>query len=280
MLGGDEGVVRVTRVAFSGAAPARHAVRRLSSRFRAGNVAMFHGGRSGSTVLGQMLAETRRVLWAGELYETPVAEGTLPVASDVDASIQYLRRHMINAGSRFYGFEVKFQQLRALQLAVPECVDRFGELGFEHFIVLRRRNSLRALVSVAVAAQDGRYHQSAGAASVLRRTPIPIETTSRCGAPRSLIDRLRNREQNFSVLEQALVGRNVLQLTYEEDVNADPQLGYRRICSFLDIEPGDVPVRLGRTNPFPLRQMIENVDEVERALQGSPYQWMLEDPSP
>lgn len=259
------------------AALARQTVRSVSSLWRPGNVAMFHGGRSGSTVLGLMLQETHRVLWAGELYETPVADQTLTAASGHDAPVRYLRRHMIHAGSRYYGFEVKLQHLRMLHLEPPEYVESLSGLGFDHFILLRRRNTLRALVSIAIAAEDGRYHQAADAPPVLRRVVIPVEVVSPLGVKRSLIARLEHREARFSVLEHALRGRNVLHLTYEEDVNPDPLVGYRRICSFLGMEADDVTVRLGRTNPFPLRRIIVNLDEVQEALSGSPYEWMLDD---
>lgn len=81
-------------------------------------------------------------------------------------------------------------------------------------------------------------------------------------------------------MERSLGGRNVLRLTYEEDVERDPRVGYRRICSFLEIKPHDVPVRLGRTNPFTLGELIENFDEVRQALDGSQYGWMLEEGPP
>jgi len=238
---------------------------------------MFHGGRSGSTVLGLMLQEHPRVFWAGEVYEEDMAAGNLPVPSDREAPIRFLRRDMRRAGRRYYGMEVKFTHLRMLDLTAREYIERIERIGFDHFVVLHRRNGLRALVSVAIAGEDKRYHQGADAPPVLRRTTIPIETTSPLGEKRTLIDRLTRRHDNFSHLENALNGRNVLRLTYEDDVNAGPRVGYHRICSFLGIAPGNPPIRLSRTNPFSLREIISNVDEVEQVLEGSPYRWMLDE---
>lgn len=260
-------------------ARSRRALRRVSSSIRPGNVVMFHGGRCGSSVLGLMLEETRRILWVGEVYDTPLARGALPVASDRTAPFDYLERQMVHAGSRYYGFEVKFQHLRTLALPSGEYIERVERLGVDHFIVLRRRNTLRVLVSVIAAAQDGRYHQRSDAAPVLRRVTVGIEKRSPNGGTRSLVERLQEREDELAVLDRCLVGRNVLRLVYEEDVNVDPRLGYRRICSFLGIKARDVPVRLGRTNPFPLRDTIVNVDEVEEALRSSPFEWMLDEQS-
>ena len=241
---------------------------------------MFHSGRSGSSVLGLMLEETRRILWGGELYNAPIADGTLPVTSDDDAPFRYLQRHMVDAGSRFYGFEVKFLDLRALGLQPPEYVERIAGLGVDHYIVLRRRNTLRVLVSVIIAAQDGPYHQTSDTPSKLRQATVPIEKTLRDGRTRSLVERLQDRENDYAVVEQALVGRKVLRIIYEDDISDNPRIGYRRICSFLGIKAGDVPVRLGKTNPFPLRETIANVDEVEEALRGSVFEWMLDEQPP
>lgn len=241
---------------------------------------MFHSGRSGSSVLGLMLEETRRIVWGGELYDTLVTEGTLPVAGDSEAPFRYLQRHMVHAGSRYYGFEVKFLHLDALGLSSADYLERIENLGVDHFIVLRRRNTLRVLVSVIIAAQDGPYHQSSDTPSKLRQAIVPIEKTLRDGSTRSLVERIREREDEYAVLEQALVGRKVLRLTYEDDISDDPRIGYRRICSFLGIKAGDVPVRLSKTNPFPLRETIANVDEVEEALEGSPFEWMLDEQPP
>jgi hypothetical protein len=72
-----------------------------------------------------------------------------------------------------------------------------------------------------------------------------------------------------------LVGRDVLDLTYEDDVAADPVRAYRRICYFLGVKNEPVEIRYGRTTPQKLTEIIENFDEVKAALAGTEFEWML-----
>ena len=72
-----------------------------------------------------------------------------------------------------------------------------------------------------------------------------------------------------------LTGREILDLTYEDDIADDPHRAYRRICDFLGVTPEPVEVRYGRTTPFPLSGVIENFDEVKAALASTEFEWML-----
>jgi len=68
-----------------------------------------------------------------------------------------------------------------------------------------------------------------------------------------------------------------LWLTYEDHVQSDPRKGYLQICDFVGLPPCSVEVPLGRTNPFPVTEVIENYDEVVRELEPTSFRWMVED---
>jgi hypothetical protein len=50
--------------------PQRMLLKPLLERMRPGNVMMFHAGRSGSTVLGDLLGQHPRVFWDSEIFQT------------------------------------------------------------------------------------------------------------------------------------------------------------------------------------------------------------------
>ena len=75
-------------------------------------------------------------------------------------------------------------------------------------------------------------------------------------------------------VETLLAGKNVLNLTYEDDIEQDPQKAYRSICEFVNMEATKASVNYNKTNPFPLKDIIENFAEVKAALHNTPYEWM------
>lgn len=46
------------------------ALKYMASPLRSGNIVMFHIGRSGSTVLGDLLDQHSSVYWDGEIYQS------------------------------------------------------------------------------------------------------------------------------------------------------------------------------------------------------------------
>lgn len=113
----------------------------LLCRFRRGNIVMFHIGRSGSTVLGDLLRQHPQVFWDSEIYQRLLRDrdknGTLyPSSASPGDAPEYLRARMPRAGKRFYGFEVKFFHLRRLNVQLSHYVGSLRCLGFTHFVIL------------------------------------------------------------------------------------------------------------------------------------------------
>ncbi len=250
----------------------------LLSPWRKGEVVMFHIGRSGSTVLTDLLAQRSDFFWAGELYQYefwqyPDDELPKDLRLEPDAFIKpYLRQ----AGHHYFGFEVKFFHLRVCQETLPAYVSALEMLGFHQFIVLKRENFLRKIVSSLIAHQSATdYHHAAGTKAKLAQISVDVNHVSIDYETKSLLAFLEDYEASFAELDQLLQTRESLHLTYEADVAPDPQIGYQRICAFMNLSPQPVPVRLSKVNPFPLPDLIVNFGEVARTLQNTPFEWML-----
>ncbi len=66
-----------------------------------------------------------------------------------------------------------------------------------------------------------------------------------------------------------------LQLLYEESLEADPQVAYRQLCAWLELEAKPVTLLHRRLNPEPLPQLIANWKEICGLLEPTPHAWML-----
>lgn len=255
-------------------------------------VAMFHTGRCGSTVLGEMLAAQGEVFWAGEIFEDmPGRYGALARAPDAPARI--LRRSQAEPRSlralvrpgeypsryRVYGCETKYrtdQHLRPewVNLDLPAYIALLEAQGFGRFIVLQRHNHLRKLASGITGKRSGLWHTRT---AVRGPAPValPIEDF-RFGPWRgTLLQCLEDLDAQHAHLLAALAGRQVLRLSYEEHISDDPAVAYRAVCAFLGLAARPVRSTLTKTNPFPLRDIVSNWDAVAAALAGTPYAWML-----
>lgn len=253
----------------------------LLAPLRPGNIAMFHAGRSGSSVLGGLLNQHAGMLWDREVFKPGRIEalcGNGPAKGLAQRPLAVLRLLMSRAGKRYYGFETQLTQLERLGFELPEYVERLVRMKFDHFVVLERKNTLRRIASVLVGRSASRWHLTQGDREPeLARIRFETESLNLRGEPKPLIEYLRESRDTFELLDECLRGRSVLRLTYEKDIAEDPAQAYRRVCEFLGLQPAQVSVRLRKTNPFSLREMVTNFEDLERALGGTEFAWMLND---
>jgi len=250
-------------------------VRGLLPREKRDDIVMFHIGRSGSTVLGDMLDQHPRIYWDGEVYD-PVAKGR-SLGTD---PLTFLSKRMRRAGRRLYGCEVKPVHMHLLDLEPGVTIDCISELGFSRFIVLERRNYLRKVVSSAIAHETGSFHRGASEDRTRSQITLDVENIRIDRDEKPLLGFLESYDQFFRSLREYLDGKRLLWITYEDDVFADPRVGYEKICSFIGVEPLEGPaVRYGKTNPYPLKEIVNNFSDLEGVLKGTTYEWMLYDGS-
>jgi LPS sulfotransferase NodH len=244
------------------------------------HVAMFHIGRSGSTVLGELLGQHPEVHWDGEVHRQAVRalkrgrkRGSLKTHDPIGA----LATRIAASPKPVYGFEVKFFHLRVLGVTLTRYLDALQGINVTRFIVLRRRNTLRKVVSSLVAQQTGAYRVPAGSRPSRKKVEVNVERLVIDADAKPLLAFLEDYERAFDGIEKRLADRQSLTLVYEDDILLDPVSGYRSVCAFLGLAPAEAQVKAGRNNPFPLDQIVSNIDQVRSALAGTPFAWMAQD---
>jgi hypothetical protein len=260
---------------------------------RRGNVVMFHIGRSGSTVLASLLQQNPGVYWDGELLEGYYGTTAMRMQERglrtqfrwnssrffPDDPVGFVRSRMPLAGFRsFYGFEAKFYHLTFNNLALADFVSGMEDLGFHHFVVLERKNFLRKVVSSLVAQQTLEYHLAPDRKPKPTHVHVNVEALEIDSNQRPLLEYFQEWEEQFASLKELLSKKSALWLHYETDLLTDPLIGYRRCCEFLDLPAYQANVRLGRTNPFPLQEIVSNWQEIAALLTGTRFEWMVFNP--
>jgi hypothetical protein len=161
------------------------------------------------------------------------------------------------------GFKLVYGQARANAGLLPLC-----SLRRTRVVHLVRANLLHSVVSYEAARASGVFHREAGAPALDVR--IRLDTTA-------LRDRLGHMEWDVSRarswLERYRLAR--LEIAYEELIarHDETLVG---VLDFLGVEPSVefcsafVPNREG-----PKLDVVENAEEVQVALAGTRYEWML-----
>lgn len=247
------------------------------------NVAMFHTGRCGSTVLGNLLNTHPEIYWAGELFVAmPKRHKDVPPGPRaLKTIIARSRRKGRATGKTFYGFELKYlpqQHLRDkfINLSLEDCVAHLRQLGFSRFIVLHRENYLRQAISVEVGRRQGHWHARAKPDRATRVT-LDLDAFQSAARRAPLLDVFRCFDEHHQKLKQLLAHDQVLHLSYERDILNDPRQAYRKTCEFLGVVPGSPQVDLARTNPFTYDAMVANMPAVRALLRNTEYAWMLDE---
>lgn len=254
----------------------------------AGHVAMLHTGRVGSTVVAKLLEQHPLLAWEGEIFERRQQRKRARERDGVPLNKRDLVPPLVDLRARVgaaardglrYGFETKHHpglHARVYRLAVNDYVERLGEMGFDHFIEVRRENYLRQVASAIRLGKTGKSHVRVG--ETVDRSTIRIDVgATRFGATQApLCEQFARLDELHEETQRALQSRNALLLTYERDIERDPTCAYQQICRFVGLEPVSAEVKLRRTNDVPLSGLIDNFDEVADALAGTRYGWMLE----
>jgi hypothetical protein len=214
---------------------------------------LFAQGRTGSTLLGELLGSHPQVVFADEILRARVLSTRVWVEGR-------RRRHP----GKVFGFHVKIYQLDDVQgVRNPARWLRGMHRHGWRVLALRRRNLLRHVLSNMTITATGTVHDRSGAAPRTRLTVDPAEVLYWIG----------QREKVGAAETSALAGVPHLGLTYEDDLldpaRWDDTAG--RVFAHLGLEPTQVSTSLRQRNPGPLADLVANYDDLAAALAGTPY---------
>lgn len=249
---------------------------RISAR-RPGAVVTLHQHRCGSSVVGRMLGDHPDIAWAGEVLTQDMlrwarAHGTRE-GWTCDPE-QLVRDRMQEAPWGWFGYEVTTHNMNRLGLSCDDAVAMLHAFGATRFVVQERRNHLRRYISSRIAAAAKNWQNKAK-----KRTPSRIYLDPRDAGMDDesgpLLERLHADTASLQHMLRLTEPYDRLHLVYEDHVEQDPRVAYRMVCEHLGLTPQQVAPPLVRENPFPVRDMLLNYDEVAATLDGTPYEWML-----
>jgi len=263
--------------AKSCATPLLKFVDKRTHRFQMNNILMVHVGRSGSTVLGDLLRQHSQIKWGGEIYAYILDMYRNKKFNRKRLAIWYLKNCMSGTYRKYYGFEVKFYHLNILGENLHDYIQSVKNMGVDKFVVLKRKNFLRVIVSYLVAQQTKLWHITSDEISELAAINICIEKVCIDKEEKPLLEFLEEYDLKFQELENILNHVKTIKLSYEEHLYNDPIIAYHLVCDFLGLTYEKPVVRHQKVTPFRLSEVISNFNELERYLDGTPYAWMLHD---
>ncbi len=247
-------------------------------KIRKGNIFMLHTGRVGSTVLADLLNQHSKISWDGEFYPKQKKRYLKFIYND---PIDFLKIKMNQKVSEFYGFELKCSKnqlytAHSINLDLDVFLDRIKELNFNNFILLERKNYLKQFISLYFARKTKIHHikYNINKISILN---IEFESCLWFNKQQPLIKHFEYLDNFYKETKDLLSKDKSLFLTYEDEIQENPLVAYEKICDFLNIKPELPIINLKRTNPYPLKDVIKNYNEVEKYLTGTKYEWMLKD---
>lgn len=262
--------------------------------------------RTGSTMLVQALNSNPGVICWSEIFNKRREFSTRDVGmpTHLDRGAEALRNRDYDAflrdrifcrheeERRAVGFKIfyhHFSHFDGLEARLTEDT----ELRVLH---LRRRNALRTLVSGKINQETGiavlpsyksvitfaklmaAARQPLKAASWLRRR---LRLARRAGQTRvrisaeELVPFARRMDSLAARFDDAF-GRHPRLTIFYEDMDRNREEAFDRVQSFIGVEKQPLTVTLRKQNPQPLRDLIENYDELYEELQSTPYVDWLE----
>lgn len=257
---------------------------RASSLFtrprKSGHVLMLHNGRSGSTLLGDMLDQHPDIFWDGETiekklhrmeYRSGLGFENLWGAIDLDEGAKEVEKRLrTRAADKIFGSEVQDYHVLMMGTDIRNYIRRMKSLGFTRFVFLDR-NYLRKVVSSIVATKRNRFHVGSEAKPKVTTVRIDPERVYIGHRRTTLLGVLRQFSKFRQDALAELRGDQVLTLRYEEDIASDPAAAARKVCDFLGLEPHAPAVHFGKTTDAPLSRIVENYDEFRSVVLNSEF---------
>lgn len=255
---------------------------------------MVHAGRVGSTVVASRLTSLP-IIAAGEIFN-PIVNG-VPDWPKQYSYIDFFRRMLSESRERgSYYIKLDKEKIESCTTYLfeykpyhPGCgenislaISKFSDAGVNKFIFLHRKNYLRRYVSYLVALKNGKW-ESLAPVNVPERIHIDINCCSDyeigVKVPCTLTQLIDHYYNVFvPSIENAICSKDHLILSYEDHVQRDPNITFSKIKEFLEIRQPASPFDAGyqKQNDFPLKEIIENYDEVAEVVASHGYGHLLD----
>jgi len=211
---------------------------------------IFSTGRSGSTLLVNMLNTNHQVECAGELLRSK----NVAPRKVIDVSKQLCSKEV-------FGFKLLTYQLLDLQYTITDkkkFLEQLVEDGYK-IIYLERKNSLLQAFSVLYAMQRNVWHHKN--TETIKHTKIKLN-------PNRLADMIHEFEI-FKIKEQSLLdGLPYLYLNYEEDLaqTANLKNTVLRLEDYLKLTLQDPLLNLRKVTPKKLSGFLINDQEISKFI--------------
>ena len=267
------------------------------------------GPRTGSNLLARSLNSHPEVTCFGEVFNFMIdfvmynVEGydnlnPADLALQRRDPLQLLRQRVFGAHSqrtRAVGLKFHYDQLWGHQDLQDGLT---GDKGLR-VLHLQRRNLLRALISLKIAEQTGVWVVPTGRKLTLAnvgkafRHPgwavqklsalLPRMETAKSSAPagvsispEELYEYIIRMEITRAKFDDMFRDHSTHTVLYE-DLQRDREAVFNQTQAFLGVEPRPLAAALQKQNPEPLRELLENYDELYEAFGDGDHGWMFED---
>ena len=243
------------------------------------NVVMFHAGRCGSTVVGMLLNQHPQINWIGEIlakFREKFGDSSW-VWKDPKTMIK-LRTNI--HPYRTLGLEIKRSQIINTNINESKVIKLLKRIGYEKFIILKRKNYLRKKISEIVASKMGKMNVDKRVKTPKVRIPVNMgkwDVHTEFVKNDTLTDHFERLDKFYKKIEKALKKFELLSLSYEEHVKDDPKKAAEEICKFVNLETHEMKIETEKINRKSIKESISNFEEVENFLEGTKYEWMTKD---
>ena len=234
---------------------------------RQANVAMFHHGRCGSTVIGMLLNQHPEIKWAGEIF------AQLKSKYGKESWVWERPYRMIKLRTnihvfKVFGLEITKKHFNDVEMTKKELVRLLRSIKYDKFILLKRKNYLSRRVSAKVGKIIGKWNTQKN----LEPPKVHIATKYKGG--RTIINDFKDDDKFFESLE-SIFEEDILKMSYEEDIRDNPKKAFKKIVKYIDLDRVDVKVETKKINNRPISDRISNFEQVCECLRGTKYEWMV-----
>jgi LPS sulfotransferase NodH len=255
-------------------------------------VVIIHFGRVGSTVLSELLNQNSELFSAGEIYNNNVNKYIENKGKSwyeiypnyIEFMENYYQETKLQnptflENKKYYIFEYK-PYIEGCEIEYEKVIQDFNKVGIEKFIFLYRKNFLRRLVSSMISFETGVWHIQE-LPKKINQVYINVDNIedSYIGYDyknKSLCEAIKLYDNYVNQIEKYIHLNQGICLSFEDDIAENPCKAYQKVCNFLGIKPLDNPeIRLKRQNPYSLKEIIVNFEEVENYLKDTNFLHLL-----